>query len=67
LYISKKGGKYYFSYRHPHTGKHTGFGSDRPQAIKAAHELNAKLLSTESDLVGKVVGGGYTLGSWAAG
>ena len=58
LYVSKKGAKYYYRYRHPVTGKEHGMGSDRAEAIKAAHQLNNKLAFTETDsLVERVLGG----------
>jgi len=43
LYCSKKGHRYYYRYRNPETGKETGMGTEKAAAIKAAHELNARL------------------------
>lgn len=64
LYVSKKGAKYYFRYRNPQTGKETGIGTDRPAAIRAANELNGKLMPPEVDLVARVIGGTDRMGSW---
>jgi integrase len=64
LYISKKGKKYYFSYRHPVTCKHTGMGSDRPAAITAANELNGRLQPAATDLVARVIGGNHLMSTW---
>ena len=64
LYISKKGKKYYFRYRHPGTGKETGMGSDRVKAVSAANELNGKLMPTEVDLVSRVIGGTDRMSAW---
>jgi integrase len=55
LYCSKKGGKYYYSYRHPVT--HT-------KAIRAANELNGKLVPSEVDLIQRVIGGNHLMSAW---
>jgi len=39
------------------TGKESGMGSDRVRAVRAANELNAKLMPPEVDLVARVIGG----------
>jgi len=49
LYVSKKGPRYYYRYRHPGTGKESGMGSDRQAAIKAAVQLNNRLAFSEVD------------------
>jgi len=64
LYMSKKGKKYYFRYRHPITGKESGMGSDRVRAVRAANELNAKLMPPEVDLVARVIGGTGRMSEW---
>ena len=64
LYASKKGRKYYFSYRHPGTGKYHGMGSDRSKAIRATNELNGKLMPPEADLVARVIGGSSRMSAW---
>ena len=43
LTAGNKGGKLYFRYRNPLTGKETGMGADQERAIQAARILNAKI------------------------
>jgi integrase len=43
LYRYKKGGRFYFQYRHPVKGTRHAMGSDRNNAIQAARHLNNKL------------------------
>ncbi|MEW8645156.1 MAG: phage integrase Arm DNA-binding domain-containing protein [Candidatus Thiodiazotropha endolucinida] len=63
LYISKKGSRYYFRYRNPMTGKEHSMGSNRAEAIKAAHQLNSQL-AKHSDLVALVLDDDKTLSKW---
>jgi integrase len=64
LYVSKKGPRYYYRYRNPETGKETGMGTDKQAAIKAAHELNARLFPAPVDLVARVIGGIHRVDGW---
>ena len=64
LYASKKGSRYYYRYRNPETGKETGMGTDKQAAIKAAHELNARLSPAPVDLVARVIGGIHRVDGW---
>ena len=64
LYVSKKGSRYYYRYRNPETGKETGMGTDKQAAIKAAHELNARLSPATVDLVARVIGGIHRVDGW---
>ena len=53
-----KGGKTYYSYRNPKTGKLHGMGTDEKAAVKAALQLNAQFMSEpEKRLIGRVLGG----------
>lgn len=63
LYSSLRGGKVYYAYKHPHTGKHHGMGHDRRAAIDAAHQLNAALVMPIS-LVDRVLGRVDLFGGW---
>ena len=49
-----KNGRYY-QYRHPQTGRYHGMGTDRAAAIRAAHQLNARLFEPIS-LTERVLG-----------
>lgn len=53
LYSSKKGEKTYYQYKHPNTGKYTGFGTDRKKAVDAAKQLN-QILSAPTHLADRV-------------
>lgn len=65
LYAQKKGSTIYYSYRHPETGKFTGFGTDKKLAIDTASELNSILLKDKS-LKDRVLSGKTILfKSWA--
>ena len=64
LYCSKKGLRYYYRYRNSETGKETGMGTDKQAAIKAAHELNARLHPAPVDLVARVIGGIHRVDGW---
>lgn len=65
LYYTKRDdGSLYYIYRHPLTGRKTGFGKDRAEAIKAAGQLNQVL--QRSSLVDRVIGSKMTLGQWIA-
>lgn len=55
LYASKSNGVTYYAYSNPVTGKKTGFGRDKKQAIVAAKQLNQVLIE-KSDLAAKVIG-----------
>jgi len=54
LYGSKKGTKIYYQYKHPKTGKYTGFGTDKKKACDAAKQLN-QLLSAPEPLADRVI------------
>lgn len=54
LYASKKNGRTYYQYKHPQTGKYTGFGTDKPKAIDASIQLN-QLLSSPAKLTDRVI------------
>lgn len=58
LYQSERRGITYFRYKHPHTGKMHGMGSDKAKAQAAARILNAKLLTAGESLVDRVLGVG---------
>ena len=64
LYVSKKGPRYYYRYRNPETGKETGMGTDKQAAIKAAHQLNARLSPADVDLVARVLDVDRQMNSW---
>ena len=64
LYVSKKGARYYYRYRNPETGKETGMGTDKAAAIRAAHELNARLCPAPAALVDRVIGGIHRMDGW---
>jgi integrase len=66
LYTTKVGGKYYFSYRNPKTGKRTGMGTDKIKAVAAANQLNQKLMHQVDTgaLVARVLGVDLTMGAW---
>lgn len=51
LYITGK----WYRYKHPHTGKFHGLGTDRAEAIKAANILNQRLM-VASDYVTEIIG-----------
>lgn len=55
LYRRKKAGTYYYEYQHPNTGKTTGMGTDKFEAVDAAKTLNQMLCSAPG-LVAKVQG-----------
>ncbi len=42
-------GKTYYQYRHPHTGKFHGLGTDKAAAIRDAKDLNAELAARRLD------------------
>ncbi len=65
LYCQKKGVRYYYSYRNPKTGKFTAMGSNKTNAVKAAQQLNNRLLYAEADeLVERVLDQKSTLGEY---
>ncbi|RFA24275.1 hypothetical protein CAI21_22340 [Alkalilimnicola ehrlichii] len=59
LYGKKKGGKTYYSYKHPQTGKFHGMGTDFAKASQAARLLNNKLMPVQGaeHLVSAVLAG----------
>lgn len=54
LYVNKKNGINYFSYRHPHTGDRSGMGTNKLRAVDAARQLN-QLLIQDNNLVANVL------------
>ena len=59
-FTTRKDGRRYYYYEHPETGKTTGFGYDKKEAIAAANQLN-QILGRGRNLVAKVVGSGPRL------
>ncbi|VAW64475.1 Integrase [hydrothermal vent metagenome] len=41
----------YYSYRNPNTGERTGFGTNKPLAVKAAKRMNALLYSADEQVM----------------
>lgn len=54
LYAKKIKGKVYYQYKHPKTGKFTGFGTNKIEAINAANQLNQLLIKQNKGLVSRV-------------
>lgn len=63
LTARRKGGRVYYSYRNPRTGKETGMGTDRAKAVDAAKQLNG-ILGRGFGLVARVMAGGQTFGDY---
>jgi enterobacteria phage integrase len=63
LYVDRKGGRDYYRYRHPVTGKKHSLGSDYGKAVQAARVLNNRLIPAVGieSLVSAVVAGETTL------
>src|SRR3569832_2423755 len=59
-FTTRKDGRRYYYYEHPETGKNTGFGYDKKEAIAAANQLN-QILARGRNLVAKVAGNGPRL------
>src|SRR3569833_1838800 len=59
-FTTRKDGRRYYYYEHPETGKNTGFGNDKKEAIAAANQLN-QILARGRNLVAKVAGNGPRL------
>lgn len=65
LYCERKGGKWYFRYRHPKTGTFHGLGTQKTAAVDAALRLNQEIGATKpaaGQLIRRVLTGSKTLG-----